>query len=43
MSYSLGLDIGSVTVKAALIDGDGKPVHLDVEKITASPRAATPA
>ncbi|UCC60880.1 MAG: hypothetical protein JSV02_03400 [Dehalococcoidia bacterium] len=40
MKYSLGLDIGSVTVKAALVDSDGQGLHFDVEKITASPKYA---
>ena len=43
MSYSLGLDVGSVTVKAALVAEDGKAVFCDVEKITASPKAAVAA
>jgi predicted CoA-substrate-specific enzyme activase len=40
MSYSLGLDIGSVSVKAAVIDAAGAAVHLDIERVTSSPRAA---
>ena len=40
MSYSLGLDVGSVCAKAALISEDGKAVYLDSEKITASPKSA---
>ncbi len=40
MSYSLGMDIGSVNAKLALIDEDGRAVQLDTEKITSSPRAA---
>ena len=40
MSYSLGLDIGSVNAKMALLDGGGKVVYFDVEKITANPKAA---
>ncbi|HEY49290.1 MAG TPA: hypothetical protein G4O13_04520 [Dehalococcoidia bacterium] len=40
MVYSLGLDIGSVTVKVALVAEDGRAVYLDAEKITASPKAA---
>ena len=40
MSYFMGLDIGSVNVKLCLIDEDGGVVKLDVEKITANPRAA---
>ncbi len=40
MRYSLGLDIGSVWVKAALL-GDGDVLILDSERITSSPRDAT--
>ena len=40
MSYSLGLDVGSVRAKVALISEDGKAVYLDSEKITASPKSA---
>jgi predicted CoA-substrate-specific enzyme activase len=40
MSYSLGLDVGSVNAKLALIDQDSRAVRLDTEKITSSPRAA---
>jgi predicted CoA-substrate-specific enzyme activase len=40
MSYSLGLDVGSVSAKAVLIDNDGKAVYSDWEKITASPKSA---
>jgi len=40
MRYSLGLDVGSVTAKLALVDADGGSVRYDVEKITASPLAA---
>lgn len=40
MSYSLGLDIGSVTAKVALVAEDGGAVYYDTEKITASPRSA---
>ncbi len=40
MSYSIGLDIGSVAVKVGLVSGDGEVLYLDAEKITASPRAA---
>jgi activator of 2-hydroxyglutaryl-CoA dehydratase len=40
MSYSLGLDVGSVCAKVALISEDGKAVYLDSEKITASPKSA---
>ncbi len=38
MKYSLGLDIGSVTGKVALVTEDGQAVYFDVEKITASPK-----
>ncbi|TET73669.1 MAG: hypothetical protein E3J42_06810 [Dehalococcoidia bacterium] len=40
MSYSLGLDIGSVTAKAALVAEDGRAVYFDTEKITKSPKSA---
>ncbi len=40
MSYSLGLDVGSVCAKGALSSEDGKAVYLDSEKITASPKSA---
>ena len=40
MGYSLGLDIGSVNAKLALIGEDCGIVALDIEKITASPNAA---
>jgi len=40
MRYFLGADIGSVNAKLALIDDDCGMVHLDVEKVTSSPRAA---
>ena len=40
MRYSLGIDIGSVTSKLALIDENGEIAALDTEKITASPQAA---
>ncbi|MBL7209869.1 MAG: hypothetical protein ISS52_07200 [Dehalococcoidia bacterium] len=40
MAYSLGVDIGSVTAKLALIDDIGRVVRLDTEKITSSPKAA---
>jgi len=40
MSYSLGVDIGSVNVKLALIEENGGVVQLDTEKITSSPRVA---
>jgi predicted CoA-substrate-specific enzyme activase len=40
MSYSLGLDVGSVCAKVALISEDGKAAYIDYEKITASPKSA---
>jgi predicted CoA-substrate-specific enzyme activase len=40
MGYYLGVDIGSVNAKLTLIDENGKAIHLDTEKVTASPRAA---
>ncbi|MFW6126570.1 MAG: acyl-CoA dehydratase activase, partial [Chloroflexota bacterium] len=43
MKYSLGVDIGSVNAKLALIDQDRSIVRLDGEKIVASPNAAVAA
>ncbi|MCX5999632.1 MAG: acyl-CoA dehydratase activase [Chloroflexi bacterium] len=40
MAYSLGIDIGSVNAKLALTDASSIVVHLDVQRITSSPRAA---
>src|SRR4030042_4708144 len=40
MSYLLGIDIGSVNAKLALVDERGKLLRLDTEKVTSSPRAA---
>lgn len=40
MKYSLGLDIGSVSAKIALVGEDGKVVHLDFRKTTDGPRIA---
>jgi len=40
MAFSLGLDIGSIRVKLALIDDAGKVIRLDSEKITSSPTTA---
>ncbi len=40
MGYFLGLDIGSVNAKLALIDEEASVVHLGIEKITSSPNAA---
>ncbi len=38
--YSLGVDVGSVNAKLALIDQDGDAIRFDTERITSSPRAA---
>ncbi|MDH4068168.1 MAG: hypothetical protein OEU97_04440, partial [Dehalococcoidia bacterium] len=40
MGYYLGVDIGSVNAKLALIDKNGQVVRFDTEKVTSSPRAA---
>jgi len=40
MSYFLGVDIGSVSAKLALVDAAGSVLHLDTQKITRSPRSA---
>src|SRR4030042_2525868 len=40
MAYLLGIDIGSVNAKLALVDERGKLLKLDTEKVTSSPRAA---
>ena len=40
MGYSLGVDIGSVSAKLALIDENLRAAQLDTEKITSSPKAA---
>jgi sugar (pentulose or hexulose) kinase len=40
MSYFLGVDIGSVNAKLALIGEDGRVVQFDTEKVISSPRAA---
>ena len=40
MGYYLGVDIGSVNSKLALIDEDGGVVQFDTEKVISSPRAA---
>ncbi len=40
MRYSLGLDVGSVTAKLALVGADWESAWFDVEKITASPTGA---
>jgi predicted CoA-substrate-specific enzyme activase len=43
MSHFLGVDIGSVNAKLALIDENGKVVQFDTEKVISSPRAAVSA
>ena len=43
MGYYLGVDIGFVNAKPALIGENGKVVKLDSEKIIASPRVAVSA
>lgn len=40
MIYSLGVDIGSVSVKLALVDEQGSVLHLDHRKIISAPAAA---
>ncbi len=40
MSYSLGLDVGSINAKLALVTESGSLVLLDAEKITSNPRLA---
>jgi predicted CoA-substrate-specific enzyme activase len=40
MKYTLGLDIGSISVKMALLDEEGKATHLDFRKIVTTPKAA---
>jgi len=40
MSYFLGVDIGSVNAKLALIDENCRVVQFDTEKVISSPRAA---
>ncbi|MFH1483793.1 MAG: acyl-CoA dehydratase activase, partial [Chloroflexota bacterium] len=40
MNYFLGVDIGSVNAKLALIEDDGRTVHLDVEKIASNAKSA---
>jgi predicted CoA-substrate-specific enzyme activase len=40
MSYSLGLDVGSVNAKLCLVDEHGQAVRLDTEKITSNPKVA---
>jgi predicted CoA-substrate-specific enzyme activase len=43
MTYNLGVDVGSVSVKLCLIDETGNPVRQDVEKVSTGPRAAVSA
>ncbi len=43
MTYSLGIDLGSVTTKLALIDEGARIVKLDTEKVTTSAQAAVAA
>jgi len=40
MNYSLGIDVGSVNAKLALIGEDGQVVQLDSEKITSNAKVA---
>ena len=40
MGYYLGVDIGSVNAKLALIEENDRVVQFDTEKVTSSPRAA---
>jgi predicted CoA-substrate-specific enzyme activase len=40
MGYYLGVDIGSVNAKLALIDENGGVIQFDTEKVISSPRAA---
>ena len=40
MSYSLGLDVGSVNAKLVLINELAEIIYLDVERIASSPKAA---
>jgi predicted CoA-substrate-specific enzyme activase len=40
MGCYLGVDIGSVNAKLALVGEEGRVVRLDTEKVTSSPRAA---
>jgi predicted CoA-substrate-specific enzyme activase len=43
MNYYLGVDIGSVNAKLALIDENGGVVEFDTEKVISSPRTAVSA
>ena len=40
MKYNLGIDIGSISVKIALLDEFGKVARLNSSKITSNPKAA---
>ena len=40
MGYSLGVDIGSVNVKVALLDDNLSVVQLDTQQVTSSPKVA---
>jgi predicted CoA-substrate-specific enzyme activase len=40
VGYFLGVDIGSVNSKLALIDENGRVVQFDIEKVSSGPRAA---
>jgi predicted CoA-substrate-specific enzyme activase len=40
MSYLLGIDIGGTSAKLALIEEDGKIVHLEIQKVTSNAKAA---
>ncbi len=40
MSYSLGVDVGSVNAKLALVDDKGKAIYFDTERITSEHNAA---
>ncbi|MFP3898400.1 MAG: BadF/BadG/BcrA/BcrD ATPase family protein, partial [Dehalococcoidia bacterium] len=40
MGYFLGVDVGSVNAKLALIDENGSVVQFDTQKVTSSPRTA---
>jgi len=40
MSYFLGVDIGSVNTKLALVDENGQVLEFDTEKVISNPRAA---
>ncbi|MFC1845898.1 acyl-CoA dehydratase activase [Chloroflexota bacterium] len=40
MTYSLGVDIGSVNAKIVLVDGNLSIIHSDIERITSGPSTA---